>query len=197
MRWYHMSMSKRRASRAISALGIIGHVSIIGQWAWLIIILLPWMMKLRVMEPYTARPVPTTYVEPAFPVFNGVVAVVAVIGVMALTIYILSKLTRYVVKESSHVLHSAKDIVLPVVTPKKKISSRRKVELSTSVLFAIKLSACLIPFFGLFIAIATRPPLSSEIILAIGSFQLVWSLLFVILQRVVAHLKHEDYSTSL
>lgn len=190
-------MSQKHTSKLVSFLGGMGYASIIMQWVWLAAVLLPWVMSLEIMQPHVPVVQPHVTTTNDFSIASFAFVIVITLAVIGLTVYIVSKLPGYVARESSKVVHGARDIVLPKVTAHQRMSKRRKIMLSSRILLGIKLSLSIIPFVGLYGSLATHPPLEERIVLIIGVFLLGWSLLYIITQRVVAHMKHVDYSASL
>ncbi len=187
-------MAKARSSRLVTVLGALGYFAILLQWVWLVMLCVPILLTVQPLKPVESTP-PPVVVEP-IPWVSAAIAAVTVVAVMGLTIYIVAKLPGYVVKESSQIVHGARDMVLPKVLPPQKISRRKKIQLSSRVLFVLKLLLVIAPFVGLFGATAMSPPLSPDIIWTVGLFLMSWSLVYVIAQRVVAHIRAVDYSLS-
>lgn len=186
----------RTPSRLVNALGALGYLLIIAQWLWLIMLLMPWLLSLDTIVQTTA-PVRETTLQPNPSSSWLGLGILITIIVFAITLYLLSKLPRTVTKHSAHVVHTTTEAVVPILLPKKKVSKKQRAELSAHVVFGLKILLTIVPFFALYGATMTRPPLSEYIIAVVGFFLLCMSLFFVVLQRIVAHVKKIDYSISL
>ena len=149
---------------------------------------------MQVQQPVEAPAAPLTN-DFSFVSFGIAIAIMFV--VLALTIYIVSRLPGYIARESSRVVHTTRDMVLPKVIPRKKVSLRKRIQVSSRLLFGIKIVASILPFAGLYGVMVTRPPISNDVIIATGLFLLVCSLILIAFQRVMAYYKKVDYSISL
>lgn len=190
---------KRTSSRLVAVLGGAGYITMLVQWAWLGVVMLPWVLGQPIFEapeaaPVTVRPAQT---GEQFSAGSAIMAVGVTVIMIGVTIYILSKLPGYAVAKSSSIVHEAHHIVVPKVTPHTRLSARKKITLSSQTLFIIKLVLSLLPFVGLFAAMKTHPPLGDDIIVIVGLFWLAWSLVLIVAQRLAAALQRVDYSRSL
>ncbi|MFZ2494285.1 MAG: hypothetical protein WAW60_00740 [Candidatus Saccharimonadales bacterium] len=191
-------MRHAKSSRIVNVLGVFGYISIIMQWLWMIILGMPWLLSLDIVHDIGQTPteVATMQSSSGPSLLATMFAIIVTIAIIGFTIYILMKLPKYTVRESSHIVHEAKNIVLPKLAVKKRTSKRRMIEVSSMTLLVIKLVLSIIPFVGLYIVVMSSPPLDTDIIFVIGGFLFVWSLFFIIVQRLTAHVKHVDYSIS-
>ena len=185
----------QKTSKLVSVLGALGYLSLTMQWLWLVVTLLPWFMSLEIMTTPRTTPV-VNHGNGDFSWFSLLIALAVLVVVVGLTVYVVAKLPGYIAHESSRVVHAAQDIILPSILRDKKVSKRKKIQISSRVLFSTKLIVSILPYLGLYGAIMTHPPLSDVIILTIGWFLLGWSLLCIIAQRIIAHCKKIDYSLS-
>ncbi|MGB3009016.1 MAG: hypothetical protein WBB33_01530 [Candidatus Saccharimonadales bacterium] len=181
---------RKSSSRLVSVIGGLGYLSIIFQWVWLILLCMTWFLSLEGIKNLgTPSERSVTVATQAPPIVETAIAIVVTIVIIGVKLYIVSKLPGYVIKQSSHITHATRDIILPTITPDKKLSKRKERVISARLLLGTKIVFSAVAFLGLFGVVALQPPIDSKVIFAVGGYLFVWSIVLVILQRVIAHFK--------
>lgn len=172
-----------------NTLGVFGYMSCITQWAWTGIVLLPalaasgFLQFLLPQESTNDMPVITFEASPT------VVAIVLILtaAVIAASVVAILRLPRDIGKAGKRVTHEPATAVLPTITHHKKLSKKKKLELTYRIVQVIKLLLVVLPFIGLLLTFFVTVDIAHQLIFIVGGFCAVISLLWFGLQTTLAY----------
>lgn len=140
-------------------------------WLWLVMILLPWLMKsglLDILAPNGEHVVqPASANEQTSPLLIVVAGVVTMLMV-ALSIVALWRLPKNLVKTGSTVTQSVTEVITPKKIHSKRVTKKQRTALSKRIVFYVRIVFILLPLLGIVIA----PPIDSldfALVLVVGS----------------------------
>lgn len=184
---YHKTMAKP-ATHAQTALtntfGALGYASILTQWLWALVTVgypLITSDKWRLLIPKPTEPSPQQPIELGVlsPVVTGI-AIVFTLAVLALTIYVLTKLPTTIGKTGHRVTQSTATVIAPAVNHK-KLSKKQRATLTFTLTWWVKLVLIIVPFAALRLA-SPQTGLEPLVVLTIGGFCAAMSMLWIGIQ---------------
>ncbi len=143
-------MIRYKIVRGLSALLLgIAYFSCLLQWAWLLIVGLPQLIKTGVLDGLVNTPTPqpvrtaaSSDLSPATLAFVGIVTLVFLV----ITAIVLIRLPKAVTKTGQRAVGQATELVVPAVTHHKKIPAKKRRELSRRITLLIQIAVTILPF---------------------------------------------------
>ncbi len=182
-------MSKRLL--LCNTFGTLGYMSTTLQWAWLLVVSLPLFTQSKIAELIlpSQQPTPIQPVTLQGPsqlwVFVGLVVSIVVI---VATFFVLLRLPVSVAKTGKKISDKSAAAVIPVVTRHKSITKKAKKKLSLRLVKLFKLALIIAPLGLLLLTYFIQTTLAHDIVLFVGAFLTIGSLLWFSLQYIVARL---------
>lgn len=192
---YHNHMKREVIKSGIVGLtGAIGYLFCTLQWLWTIMLFLPAILGSNFVKQMHQEPVVPPTVQPAeLSGFGIAFAIIVTLVVLIATIYILVKMPASIGKSGSKITHKAADTALPIITLHKKLPTKKRLQLTSRLLFVTKISLCTIPFVAMLFSNNTIVDMSQTVVVAIGATIALCSIIFFSAQAILAKLLHVDY----
>ena len=176
----------------VSLFGGLAYLSILAQWAWLAIVLLPPLLDNESIRSFllpekvdkTTEVIAPTSTSPLM----AIIATVIIILVIGVCTYILLKLPITVAKNMRNVGVSTSNAVLPIITQHKKISEKKKRHLSAVILWWIKLTAIILPILLCWLTYLFPIQLPAQIVILTSFFLGIVSLVWLLCEYILAKL---------
>lgn len=136
--------------RAIFASLLLGisYTSLVLEWMWVFIVGIPPLIKIGAFDILTtpAEPTATIPAEPlaASPLLTILVGAFTLF-ILAVTVIVLVRIPKTIVKTGEKIVQQATDAVVPVVTHHKPLPAKKKLIISRRVKTALQISASLVP----------------------------------------------------
>lgn len=186
---------KQQPKRLIvaNAFGTLGYISIIFQWLWSFLIL---VYPVLIAQPDFLFPADQpTFVQDNTAVAASplvvAIALAATVVIMAITAVVLFRLPKTIGKKGAHITKSAASTVIPVVTHHKKLSKKKRIQLSYQIILGIKLLLIVAPLFALPFAQPIEQ-IGTEVIWAMALFCATCSTSYFLLQQIIARVTRVD-----
>lgn len=134
------------------------------------------------LETAPTPPAPTTipFAEPV----TSMVAVVAVVLCLAFMLYAFKKSAQITSQAGDKTVKKTVELLLPAVTHHKKLSQKRRYQLSQTLQLVVRLTMSLVAFLSIFLTCFIELPLERSLAYWIALFLMPWSLLWFL----IAHL---------
>lgn len=186
-------MEQRSSKRLMAAniFGTLGYASAIFQWVWSLLLLSyplitenPSFFLPANNQSHAPQPVE---LDPALTPLITVVAVIATVFILALTIVAIIRLPKSIGSHASTLSKSTAKAVIPAITRKRKISKKERQRLSYKIILVLKLCIIVVPLLLLvFIKKVTELPV--EAVWIIGVFSAACSIVYFTLQYAIARI---------
>lgn len=180
--------------------GGLGYLSVIFQWLWTVLILLPSILNNQMVKDFIT-PTPASGQAASMPRFDGDsiiimgIAIIFTVAILALTVFILIRLPFKLVEASKKTVDTTVRTTIPIVTHHKQITQKEQRELSYKLKIIVKLILILLPLGMLISVFFISVPLESAIIFLIGGFFAITSLIWFIMQYFIGRIvgnKHQQ-----
>lgn len=176
-----------------NSFGTLGYISTVFQWLWSFLVLSYPLLSAKpdfLFLPPAQSPPPETVGIEASP-FMIVIAVAATIVILAITVVVILHLPKTIGKKSATFTHTTAKTILPVITHHKKVTKKKRIELSYRIIIGIKLFLITLPLLALPFAqhIST---ISTDVIWAVAVFCASCSIVYFAVQQLVAHVTRLD-----
>jgi hypothetical protein len=178
-------MQRSRFARFFNGLG---YLALYVQCAWLFLLFLPAIMDSKILVPHDTQPAPSSashVVESFDPMLSLFLATIIAITVIIFTVYALAKSPRIATDTGEDVTTRAADLVLPLVARHRKLSQKKRRELSLRVQYFIKTGLCILMFLLILTTAFVNAPLSLGFSLTIGFILLPWGILWFYIAYVL------------
>lgn len=181
-----------RSHPLVTFLGGLGYLSVILQWLWAGMIVLPVLLKndtvrLFLLPQHTSHPAPSVTTG-SLSLLSLFVAIVVTAIVVLVSVVILIRLPLMIAKTSHKAVAKTSNFVLPVVTHHKRLTPAKKRRLRTEIIVGLKLTACVAPLLLLGVSFFIPPPLAIELVFVVGLWLALSSLVWFGLEYLVAKL---------
>lgn len=180
-----------RSAKVANIFGALGYMSIIVQWAWsLLIIAYPiltsdelssWVSQKTTSEPEIAE---LGVFTPAV----TLIAIAATLLVMIATIVVVARLPKKIGRQGAKVTHATAHKLVPAVTRHQPLSKKQRRIISYRLTLTIKLALVIAPLLMLGFA-APISTLTLNIIWAVGLFCASCSIIYFIIQQLIARIR--------
>ncbi|MGB4762402.1 MAG: hypothetical protein WBP12_03555 [Candidatus Saccharimonas sp.] len=171
-------------------LGSLGYISVLFQWLWSFLILIyplliaqPDFLFPTPVQPQLPQEMPSDQISPLL----VVLAFAATIAILIITAVVLFRLPKTIGKKGAHITRSAASTVVPVVTQHKKLTRRRRVQLSYRIILILKACLVVIPLIALLFA-QPIDRVDSEVVWAMALFCAICSSVYFLTQHLVARI---------
>lgn len=181
-----------RKQRFVNILGGLGYISCLLQWGWLAAIFLPPLFKnpgfknFFVPEPSSTSHLQIFHANQDSPLIIGL-ALLVVFIVLTVTIVVIMRLPIRIAKAGSKALNTTSHAIIPIVTHHKKIPIKKQRLLDVKIIKLIKLIICLLPLVLLAFSPLLDVSLPTSIIVIVGAFLAVGSLVWFGAQYLLAN----------
>lgn len=181
-----------RSHPLVTFLGGLGYLSVILQWLWAGMIVLPVVLKndtvrMFLLPQHTSHPAPSATTSGLSPLLLFVAIMVTALVVLV-SVVILIRLPLALAKTSHKAVAKTSNFVLPVVTHHKRLTPAKKRRLRAEIIVGLKLAACLAPLLLLGISFFITPPLAVGLVFVVGLWLALSSLLWFGLEYLMAKL---------
>lgn len=174
--------------------GAIGYLFCSLQWLWTIMLFMPAILGSEFVKQMQQKSVAPPPVQPIdLSGFGMIFAIIITVIALVATIYILIKMPSSIGKSGSKITHKAANAALPIVTRHKILPAKKRLQLTARLLFAIKLSLCIIPFVTMLFADSGVADITQTVITTIGGVLAICSIIFFSIQALLAKLLHVNY----
>lgn len=194
-----MKHPKVRTSRIVNLFGILGYLSVMLQWLWLTVLLLPSVLENQtVKDIFLPQEAPKQVVETAYQTPSFVLvalAVIITIVILVVTAIVLARLPATIARVGKKTTDRAAQSIVPAITHHKKLPAKKQRTLSIRVVKYLKFSIVLLPVLLLALGGAIPLSLPNDIALFIGCSLAIGSLLWFSLEYTLAHIKRIDFTS--
>jgi len=181
-----------RSNPTVTFLGGLGYLSVILQWLWTGMIVLPAFLKndtvrLLLLPHPVHQPNAPVHSAPLSPLLLFVAILVTAL-VMIVSVVILIRLPLTLAKTSHKAVAKTSDFVLPVVARHKRLTPAKKRQLTVEIVIILKLVACVAPLLLLGVSFFITTPLPASLIFVGGAWLALSSLVWFGLEYFLAWL---------
>jgi hypothetical protein len=177
----------------INGLGGLFYLFVLLQWLWAALPYLPGFIslatKLQPVAPHTPVAVQATSAQPPS-LLMVIFASAVTIGVLAVTAYILIKLPATIGKTGEKITKNASAYLVPVVSRHAKLTPKKRRQLTSRVVVALKLILCILPMLVVGLSFNMTLSISYDATLVVGAFLAVIALLLLGAQLLFAKVLH-------
>lgn len=180
-----------RSAKVANAFGALGYTSIIVQWAWSLLIIAYPILTSDKLSSWVSQKTTSTPETTELGVFTPAVTIIAIAAtllVMIATTVIVARLPKKIGRQSAKVTHAAAHKLVPTITHHKPISKKQRRIISYRLTLTIKLILIIVPLLALSFA-SPISNLTLNIIWAVGLFCASCSIVYFIIQQILAYLR--------
>ena len=177
----------------VNVLGFFGYTSCLLQWLWAGVLLLPLVLRNENVKLFI-MPKPSENPQRVVPSFDEssialtVIAVIVTVIVMGLTLFVLLRLPIKFITASKRAVDTTAKAALPIVTHHKPLPAKKKQVISLQLRMYVKLLLCVIPVGLLAITFVVDVDLDRAIVVVVGLFLAIGSLVWFGLEYAAAKL---------
>ncbi len=168
--------------------GSFGYISILFQWLWSFLILAypllssrPDFLFLPPTQPTLTHDMTPTPVSP----FLVVIAIAATIAILGVTLATVASLPKNIGKKGAELTRHTTAAMLPAVTHHKKLTKKKRIQLSYRIVLTIKLMLVTLPLIVLLFG-QSLENIAAEVVWAMAIFCALCSLIYFALQQLLA-----------
>lgn len=189
-------MSKKSSTswslRIANTFGVLGYGSVLLQWLWMALtIVLPLLVGSQALDFFLPRETaPTAPIEAGndfSPVLQVIIAVLAVVFSVAVSLYALYKLPKSIGKAGKTITHTGAKVSSDFVAKRAHYQPAQKARLMSNITWAAKFVLIALPLLALLLPTAEQFALNHLQVVVVGLFLSVWSLVWFIAQLILAH----------
>lgn len=186
-----MSTSSKRLL-VVTTLGTLGYTSLILQWLWVSVLLLPSLFENASVKNFLLPP-PSTTEAPMIefhspPLLAMIFTIIITVAVLIVTVIILARLPAAISKTGKNVTRKSAEAIVPALTHHRTLPAQEKRQLTIQTIRLIKYIFTLLPFLLLFLTTYIPTSLSGEIIMLVGAFLALGTLLWFGLEYAAARI---------
>lgn len=188
---YDISMlSESRRQFAVNTFGMFGYASLIMQWLWVSVLFLPQLFENESVKDFFI-PSPTVSTAPSLelhtpPLLATILAVAITVVVLMITVVVLLRLPTTISKTGKKATLKTAEKIIPVIVHHKKLPPKKKRELTIQVIRILKFALILLPFLLLLLVVFIPTTLPDDIVMFVGTFLALGSLLWFSLEYTLA-----------
>lgn len=193
-----MTRSKLK-SALINVIGALGYLFCLLQWIWTMVIFLPLLLDSDLMRQFIQKPVvqePVVAQSVGISTAGIIFAVGVVIVMVILTIYVIIKMPTTVGKTGSKITHKATALALPIITNRKKVPKKKRLQLTARLLFITKITLSLVPFCLVYFIDNYDSSLDRDIVIIIAALSAFCAIGLFCVQAAGAFLLRVNYKTT-
>ncbi len=174
-------------------LGTLGYTSLLLQWGWWALLFLPSLLDSQLVKEFllptpSKQPEVVVQASGTYSLLYSLIAIVAVVVVLALTVYVLAKIPGQIAKGGNKIITTTTAAALPVLTHKKKVSAKKRRMISLRISKLVKLIFAVVPLALLGMIALVPISLPTDVAWTIGAFLATGSVLWFSLQYLAAKL---------
>lgn len=176
----------------VNSLGGLFYVFALLQWLWASLPYLPDLISFAAkLQPSTAQPAPvivqTTSTGPPS-VLMVLLASVIVVGMLAITAYVLIKLPTTIGKTGEKLTKSASHYLVPIISHHAKLTPKKRLQLTARAILTVKFALCIAPAVIAALSFNVKSDVSYGIILIVAVFLTAVALLLLGTQLLLVKL---------
>ncbi|MGB4768571.1 MAG: hypothetical protein WBP22_04905 [Candidatus Saccharimonas sp.] len=168
--------------------GSFGYISVLFQWLWTFLILAYPLLSSRPDFLFLPSSEPTfthdTTPAPASP-FLVIIAIAATIAILGVTVVAVARLPKNVGKKGATLTRNTTAAVLPAITHHKKLTKKKRVQLSYRIVLVIKLLLVTLPLVALLFG-QPLEKITPEVVWAMAFFCAACSISYFLVQHLLA-----------
>lgn len=180
-----------RSAKVANAFGALGYMSIIVQWAWSILIIAYPFLTSDELASWISQKTASTPEPTELGMFTPAVTVIAIavtLFVMTTTIILVARLPKKIGRQGARVTHATAHKLVPTITRHQPLSKKQRRIISYQLTLTIKLALVITPLLMLGFA-APISTLTLDIIWAVGLFCASCSIIYFIIQQLIARIR--------
>lgn len=180
----------------VNVLGTFGYISLILQWLWVSVLFLPGLIENDAIKGFLLPPATTTnglqFEFHSPPLLATILAIIVTIAVLVVTAVVLIRLPSSISKSGKKATVKSAEKIIPILSHHHTLPAKKKRQLTLQTIRMIKLVLTVLPFLLLFLVIVVPTALSNEIVMLVGAFLGLGTLLWFGLEYGLAHILKID-----
>lgn len=190
-----MKKPNEPAIRTANVLATLGYLAAIIEWAWVLLIALYPVLesKSTILFPDSSagQAIPPVDIPIEFSPLVIFVAVIFTTFVVLTIVWLIVRLPKSVGQKSAEISQKVVQSTIPVITHRKKISTKKRQKLSYKIALSIKAVLVILPIIILIFA-SGNSPLTRDIAWAIGWILAGFTALYFAIQTLIVRLSRLD-----
>lgn len=179
---------------AVNIVGGLGYLFCMLQWLWASMLFLPAVLDSGFVAQLSQKRDVIPASQPiAMSTTGTIFAIIVTALVVVVAIYVFVKMPSSIVKTGSRITHKTATITLPVITHHKTLPQKKRLQLTTQLVFLIKMVLCIIPLTALVFLTDIPEGMTRYAVVVAGSVAALCSILLFGFQAVSAKLLRIDY----
>ncbi len=177
----------------VNIFGGLFYIFCLLQWLWAILPYLPGFISLATkIQPVTERPSVVMQASSSQPpsLFMVVLASIIVVGILAMTAYVLVKLPATIGKAGEKFTKSASQHLVPVVSHHATLTPRKRLRLATRIVMMIKMALCVLPVIVASLSFSMALTVPFNVTLIVAAFLAIVSFILLAAQVSLAKILH-------
>jgi hypothetical protein len=176
----------------VNGLGGLFYAFTLLQWLWAALPYLPGLISFATkLQPDTSAPTPvvvhTASTQPPS-ILMVLLASVIVVGMLAMTAYVLIKLPITIGKTGEKLTKGASHYIVPVISHHTKLTPKKRLQLTTRTVLIVKFALCVTPAVIVVLSFNITSGISYNITLIVAAFLATIALLLLGSQLLLARL---------
>jgi hypothetical protein len=192
-------MAKKTAPNPTFAniFGGLGYASCLLQWLWVTLLYFPLLLK---NDAFKTMVIPEKSIQTTAPLIQFtmpplialIVGGIITLFVIGATIYVLARTPIAIARGGKKITHTPADALVPIITHRKKVSAKKRRQLTSKLIVGIKLLLVILPLLVSFGAYLFATPIPYTVICVVAGFLACGSLVWFGAQYAAARLLHID-----
>lgn len=191
---YHKTMSRLyKRLIVVNIFGGLFYIFCLLQWLWAILPYLPGFISLATkIQPVTEQPSVVMQASSSQPpsLFMVVLASIIVVGILAVTAYVLIKLPVAIGKTGEKFTKGASQYLVPVVSHHATLTPKKRLRLATRIVMIIKVTLCVLPVIVTAFSFSMALTVPFDVTLIVAAFLAIVSFTLLAAQVGLARILH-------
>lgn len=173
----------------VNSLGGLFYLFALLQWLWATLPYLPGFISLATkLQPVAPHPhvLTQTTNTPSPSLFMILLAGAIVVGMLAVTAYVLVKLPMTIGRTGEKITKNASSYLVPVVSRHAKLTPKKRLQLASRMVIMMKLALCILPMIVVGLSFNMTLSISYDITIIVSAFLTAITLLLLGAQLLLA-----------
>ncbi len=180
----------------VNTFGTFGYISLVLQWLWVSVLFLPQLFENDGVKDFFMPPVDITstpHVEfHTPPLLATVLAIVITVVVLMITVMVLLRLPTTISRSGKKATLKTAEKIIPILAHHQKLPATKKRQLTIQTIRTLKFVLTLLPFLLLLLVTVIPTSLPSDIVMFVGGFLTLGTLLWFGLEYTLARILKID-----
>lgn len=187
----NMSVQSKRQI-LVNIFGTFGYISLVLQWLWVSVLFLPQLLENEPVRDFFMPPTDVTSAPPfefhTPPLLATTLAIAITVVVLTVAVVVLLRLPTTISKTGKKATLKTAEKIVPVLAHHKKLSPKKKRQLTVQAIRILKFTLTVLPFLLLLLVAFIPTSLSDAVVIFVGAFLALGTLAWFSLEYALARI---------